>query len=80
MNDILDLSLVELVTKVKKKELSSKEITKTYVERCLKSKKLNTFITEDFENALKKSESFDKNPNFETKLSGVPIAVKNYCW
>ena len=40
MNDILDLSLVELVTKVKKKELSSKEITKTYVERCLKSKKL----------------------------------------
>ena len=55
MSEILDLSLVELVEKIKKKKLSSKEITKAYVDRSQLSKKLNTYVTEDFENALKKS-------------------------
>jgi len=77
MSNIIDLTLVELVNKIKKKEISAKEITKTYVERCEKSKKLNTYITEDFENALKKADDFDKNPNYEKKLPGIPIAVKD---
>ena len=55
MSNIIDITLVDLVEKIKKKDLSSKEITKVYVERSEKSKKLNTYITEDFKNALKKS-------------------------
>ena len=77
MSEILNLSLVELVEKVKNKNLSSREITKTYIERSEKSKKLNTYITENFDKALKKAENFDKNPNFEKKLPGIPIAVKD---
>jgi len=77
MNEILDLSLVELVEKIKKKKLSSKEITKAYVDRSQLSKKLNTYVTEDFDNALNKADNFDKNPNFEKKLPGIPIAVKD---
>ncbi len=77
MNEILDLSLVELVEKIKKKKISSKEITKTYVDRSQLSEKLNAYVTEDFENALKKADNFDKNPNFEKKLPGIPIAVKD---
>ena len=77
MNEILDLSLVELVEKIKKKKLSSKEITKAYVDRSQLSEKLNAYVTEDFENALKKADNFDKNPNFEKKLPGIPIAVKD---
>ena len=77
MNEILDLSLVELVEKIKKKKISSKEITKAYVDRSQLSKKLNTYVTEDFENALKKADNFDKNPNYENKLPGIPIAVKD---
>ena len=77
MADILDLTLVELVEKIKKKDLSSKEITKAYVERSEKSKKLNTYITEDFKNALKKANDFDDNPTFDKKLPGIPIAVKD---
>jgi len=77
MNEILDLSLVELVEKIKKKKLSSKEITKAYVDRSRLSKKLNTYVTEDFENALIKANNFDNNPNFEKKLPGIPIAVKD---
>ena len=77
MSDILDLTLVSLVEKVKKKDLSSKEITKAYVERSEKSKKLNTYITENFKNALKKADEFDNNPDFNKKLPGIPIAVKD---
>ena len=77
MSDIIDLTLVELVDKIKKKEISSKEVTAAYVDRSQKSKKLNTYVTEDFENALKKADNFDKNPNYEKKLPGIPIAVKD---
>ncbi len=77
MSDIIDLTLVELVSKIKEKKISSKEIISAYVERCEKSKKLNTFITTDFENALIKANEFDKNPNYEKKLPGIPLAVKD---
>ena len=77
MSNILDLTLVDLVEKIKKKDLSSKEITKAYVERSEKSKKLNTYITEDFKNALKKADNFDNKPDFDKKLPGIPIAVKD---
>ena len=77
MSDIIDLTLVELVDKIKKKEISSKEVTVAYVDRSQKSKKLNTYVTEDFEIALKKADNFDKNPNYEKKLPGIPIAVKD---
>ena len=77
MSSIVDLTLVELIDKIKKKEVSSKETTNAYIERCKKSKKLNSFITEDFDHALKKADTFDNNPNFEKKLPGIPIAVKD---
>ena len=60
MSSIVDLTLVELIDKIKKKEVSSKETTNAYIERCKKSKKLNSFITEDFDHALKKSLHFHK--------------------
>ena len=77
MSNILDFTLVELVERIKKKDLSSKEVTKTYIERSKKSKKLNTYITEDFESALKKADNFDSKPDFDKKLPGIPIAVKD---
>ncbi len=77
MSNITDLTLVDLVEKIKKKDLSSKEITKAYVERAEKSKKLNTYITEDFNNALKKADNFDNSPDFDKKIPGIPIAVKD---
>ena len=77
MANITDLTLSELVNKVKKKEVSSKEIATAYVNRSMKSQKLNAYITDNFENALKKANDFDNNPNYEKKLPGIPIAVKD---
>ena len=77
MSDITSLSLTELVKNVKDKKLSSTEITKSFIERSEKSKKLNTYITEDFSSAINKAKKFDEKPNFDLKLPGIPIAVKD---
>ena len=77
MSNIIDLKLFELVEKIKKKEISSKEVTKVFIDRSQKSKKLNSYITENFENALQKAKQFDEKPDFNKKLSGIPLAVKD---
>ena len=45
MSDIINLTLSALINKIKKKELSSQEITNAYIARAEKSKDLNTYIT-----------------------------------
>ncbi len=77
MSDITSLTLTELVKNIKDKKISSEETTQAFIERGEKSKDLNSYITEDFSNALKKAKSFDNKPNFEVKLPGIPIAVKD---
>ena len=77
MNNITDLKLVELVDKIKKKELSSAEVTIAFIKRSKKSKKLNAYISENYENAIKKAKIFDQKPDFKKKLPGIPIAVKD---
>ena len=77
MSDITSLTLTELVKNIKDKKISSAEATKAFIERGKKSQDLNTYITEDFSNALKKAKNFDQKPNFELKLPGVPMAVKD---
>ncbi|MDC3100075.1 Asp-tRNA(Asn)/Glu-tRNA(Gln) amidotransferase subunit GatA [Candidatus Pelagibacter sp.] len=77
MSNITDLKLVELIDKIKKKELSSTEITTAFIERSKKSKKLNAYISENYENAIKKAKIFDQKPDFKKKLPGIPIAVKD---
>ncbi|MDA8537228.1 Asp-tRNA(Asn)/Glu-tRNA(Gln) amidotransferase subunit GatA [Candidatus Pelagibacter bacterium] len=77
MSNITSLTLIELVKNIKDKKISSEEVTKAFIERGEKSRDLNVYITEDFSNALKKAKSFDQKPNFDLKLPGVPLAVKD---
>ena len=77
MSDITSLTLTELVKNIKNKKISSEETTKAFIDRGEKSRDLNTYITEDFSNALLKAKSFDQKPNFDLKLPGVPMAVKD---
>ena len=77
MSNIIDFKLFELVEKIKKKEISSTEVTKVFIDRSQKSKKLNSYITENFENALQKAKQFDEKPDFNKKLPGIPLAVKD---
>jgi len=77
MSDITSQSLSSLVKNIKEKKLSSEEITKAFVDRSEKSKELNSYITEDFSNAIDKSKKFDEKPNLDLKLPGIPMAVKD---
>ena len=55
MSNITSQSLTSLVKNIKDKKLSSEEITKAFVDRSEKSKELNSYITEDFSNAIEKA-------------------------
>jgi aspartyl-tRNA(Asn)/glutamyl-tRNA(Gln) amidotransferase subunit A len=77
MLDITSLTLTELVKNIKDKNISSEETTKAFIERGEKSRDLNAYITEDFSNALEKAKNFDQKPNFDLKLPGIPMAVKD---
>ena len=77
MSEITSLTLTELVQNIKDKKISSEETTKAFIDRGEKSRDLNAYITEDFSNALLKAKNFDQKPNFDLKLPGVPMAVKD---
>jgi len=77
MSIISELTLKKIVDGIKKKEFSSEEVTNSFVENSKKSKKLNTYITECFDEALKAAKKFDEKKDFSGLLSGVPIAVKD---
>tara|TARA_B100001123_G_scaffold120656_1_gene140429 strand:- start:2192 stop:3649 length:1458 start_codon:yes stop_codon:yes gene_type:complete len=77
MSKISQLSLTKIVNGIKKKEFSSEEVTKSFVNNSQKSNKLNTYITECFDEALKAAKNFDKKKDYKGLLAGVPIAVKD---
>ena len=77
MSDITLQNLTDIIKNIKEKKISSEEVTKSFIERAEKSKKLNCYITEDFESAINKAKNFDNKPNFNCKLPGIPIAVKD---
>jgi aspartyl-tRNA(Asn)/glutamyl-tRNA(Gln) amidotransferase subunit A len=77
MSDITNKSLTETVDLIKKKEIKSEEVTNAYINNAKKGKKLNSFITESFDNALTKAKNFDVKPNYKLLLPGVPLAVKD---
>ncbi len=77
MSDFNKNSLSEIVNLIKTKKVSSLEITNHFIKNIEKSKKLNSFITTCFEEAVKKAKEFDNRKNFNGLLSGVPLAVKD---
>jgi aspartyl-tRNA(Asn)/glutamyl-tRNA(Gln) amidotransferase subunit A len=77
MKDLSKESLCTLVNGIKKKEFTSEEVTNSYISNSEKAKKLNTYITTNFDKALDQAKNFDKTRNFDGLLSGIPIAVKD---
>ena len=77
MADLTKKSLTEIVSLIKKKEIKSEEVTNLFIKNIENDKKLNSFITNCNEQAVKKAKIFDKNPKFDTLLPGIPIAVKD---
>jgi len=77
MSNISELSLTKIINGIKKKDFTSEEVTKVFINNSQNSKKLNVYISECFDDALKSAKSFDKKKDYNGLLSGVPIAVKD---
>ncbi len=77
MSEIIKKNLSEIIDLLKKKEIKSEELTNLYIDKVNKSKKLNSYITTCFEHTIQKSKEFDKKPNLNSLLPGVPLAVKD---
>ncbi len=77
MSEIIKKNLSEIIDLIKKKEIKSEELVNLYIDKVNKSKKLNSFITTCFEHTIKKSKDFDKKPNLNSLLPGIPLAVKD---
>ena len=82
MTDLTKLTLLEAKKGLENKKFSSVELTRAFINNIEKNKKLNAFTSNNFEDALKKAESCDKNiaNGNAKKLEGLPIAIKeNFC-
>ena len=60
MANISEFSLTRLVSGIKNKDFTSEEVTKSFINNSKKSKKLNVYITECFDDAIKSAKNFDK--------------------
>tara|TARA_B100001123_G_scaffold370607_1_gene433087 strand:+ start:213 stop:440 length:228 start_codon:yes stop_codon:yes gene_type:complete len=74
MSNISKLSLVKLVEGIKKKEFTSEEVTKIFISNSEKSKKLNTYITECFDEALISAKNFDKKKRSQWFIGWCPYS------
>ena len=77
MANISEFSLTKLVSGIKKKDFTSEEVTMSFINNSKKAKKLNAYITECFDDAIKSAKNFDKKKDYKGLLSGIPIAVKD---
>ena len=77
MLNLSNFSLTDLVKGIKKKDFTSLEITKTFVNNSENSTKLNTYITKCFDEAIISAKNFDKKKDYKGLLPGIPIAVKD---
>ena len=82
--EITELTVHELQEKLKDKELTVSEITKSYVDRINeKEKDVNAFITLLTDEAIQKSKEIEEkidNGKLNSELAGIPIGIKdNIC-
>ena len=69
MSNITNQTLSEIINNIKCKKLSSLEVTKAFIENSKKSNKLNSYITECFDSAIKSAKDFDKKKDYKGLLA-----------
>ena len=76
--DITELTVHELIEKIKNKELTVTEINQAYIDRInLREKDIQAFITVLDKEALERSKNISNNLS---ELAGIPIGIKdNIC-
>ncbi len=75
------LTIAQAHDKLRKKEISSEELTKSCIERVEKiDKKVNAVVYRNFDRALQEAKKVDAAGTFDTPLAGIPYFAKDvYC-
>ena len=80
---LLNISLQQLIQKIKSQTISCEEVTKIYLKRIeLLNKKLHSYIYIDYEGAIKSASAIDNLISSGVDLGplmGTPIAIKDIC-
>ncbi|MBP7114392.1 MAG: hypothetical protein KBA40_02975, partial [Candidatus Peribacteraceae bacterium] len=72
------LTISEANAKLKKKEISSEELTRSCIERIEKiDEKLNAVVHRNFDAAIDASKKIDQKKSFESPLAGIPYLAKD---
>lgn len=82
--DIMDMSVVKLAEKIRNREVSAMEVTKESLKKIKEdASSINSFITIDEENALKRAKYVQKqidSGNINSLVAGVVVGIKdNIC-
>ncbi len=79
MNKLTDLSIIEALELLNKKEISSLELTQAHLERASEKNKLNAFIELTEEKAIEQAKLADSRikTNQNLPLDGIPIGIKD---
>lgn len=71
-------SIKDIETMLHNNEITVKDLVESSLNRIKEvDDRVKAFITVDEENALKKAEQLDQNPNKDAKLFGIPGAIKD---
>ena len=73
-----NISLIELASLIQEQKVSSVEVTKYFIDKCVEKQNLNA-ILEIFDDAISQAEEMDKKikNGFKGKLAGVPVIIKD---
>ena len=79
-NEYMAMDAIDLGTGLKNKDFSCVEITRSAIERAVEvNPRLHAIVFENYDNALKRAEEFDKNSPLlnQSVVAGVPFLIKD---
>ena len=79
MKEITKLGLIETINSLRNKEFSSVELTNSYIKNIEANRKLNAFVTDSFDLAIKSAKKSDEKiaAGQARILEGIPLAIKD---
>ena len=79
MCNLLQFRISEVISLLKKKEFSTKELVDAYINAIEKTKGLNMYLTTCFDQALEQAKISDHNylRGNQRLLEGIPLGVKD---
>ena len=79
MTDLTKLTIKESIEALKAKKFTAVDLTKAYIKNIEDNRKINAFVTDNFEAALAQAKIADENiaAGKARKLEGIPLGIKD---